>query len=395
MPQPALLLDFTTDTYHPGGFGTAITFTRAGSARYHDASGVMQTAVVDTPRIDYDPATLARRGLLIEGARTNLLLQSATFGGPAPGLNTDLLASAVNAPISGQTMMFLRETVAAGNHHISFVYTLAAGLHTLSAYFKAGARTKMRYVLTGATLGTLTLAADLVAGTATIIAGTGAAQIVDCGGGIYRVIVIFPAAASEVITLRIRLCDAVGLDAYTGDGTSGFYLWGGQLEPGNCATSYIETTTAATTRLADVAVLPLGAWWNPAEGTMLIEWQDINQQSGNSRIIGMDGLRSIQNLDGGIGPGGNNANQLQMWNGAVAFGATPGPTTDLTKGIQKGASAWSGAGRAVAIRNTLATSPALLFNTDSPTFLSLGATDTGSGSINGCLRKITYWPKRL
>jgi hypothetical protein len=168
-----------------------------------------------------------------------------------------------------------------------------------------------------------------------------------------------------------------------------------QLEPGNCATSYIQTTTAATTRAAELAILPLGPWWNPAEGSMLVEWQDINMQSGNARIIGMDGLRSILNLAGAIGAGLNNANQLQMWNGAVAFQAQPGPTTDLTKGIQKGGAAWSGAGRSVAIRNTLATSAALLFNTGSPTLLSLGATDTGSGPINGSLRKITYWPRRL
>nr|MCU0803206.1 hypothetical protein [Paracoccaceae bacterium] len=196
-------------------------------------------------------------------------------------------------------------------------------------------------------------------------------------------------------TTRIRLCDAAGADSYTGDGTSGFYLWGGQLEAGNCATSYIETTEAATTRLADVAVLPLGSWWNPAEGTMLVEWQDINQQSGSARIIGMEGSRTMMDLSGAIGAGGNDSNQLEMWNGSASLKAILGPTTDLTKGIQKGVSAWSGAGRSVAIRNTLATSPALLFNTGAPTELYLGAQAGGGLSINGCLRKITYYAKRL
>lgn len=56
-----------------------VTFTRASTATYFDSAGVMQTAAVNTPRIDYDPATLALRGLLIENQRTNLLLNSATL----------------------------------------------------------------------------------------------------------------------------------------------------------------------------------------------------------------------------------------------------------------------------------------------------------------------------
>jgi hypothetical protein len=57
-----------------------ITFTRASTATYTDASGVTQTAAINQPRWDYDPVTHAMRGLLIEEARTNLLLNSATLG---------------------------------------------------------------------------------------------------------------------------------------------------------------------------------------------------------------------------------------------------------------------------------------------------------------------------
>lgn len=72
---PSLDLNFL-----PGILDPRITFTRAaGPATYFDSAGALQTAGTNVARFDYDPATLAPRGLLIEEARTNLLLNSATL----------------------------------------------------------------------------------------------------------------------------------------------------------------------------------------------------------------------------------------------------------------------------------------------------------------------------
>ena len=72
---PTLGLDFM----QPGSLDQRITFTRASTATYFDSAGVMRSAAVNAPRWDYDPSTLALRGLLIEEARTNVLLNSATL----------------------------------------------------------------------------------------------------------------------------------------------------------------------------------------------------------------------------------------------------------------------------------------------------------------------------
>ena len=63
----------------PGTLDPRITFTRASTGTYFDATGTLQTAAANTPRWDYDPVTHVLRGVLIEEARTNLLLNSATL----------------------------------------------------------------------------------------------------------------------------------------------------------------------------------------------------------------------------------------------------------------------------------------------------------------------------
>src|SRR5580765_3984049 len=70
-----LSLDFMSSGNMPAG----VTCSRASTATYTDASGVIQPAAINAPRWDYDPVTQALRGLLIEEARTNILTQSTGF----------------------------------------------------------------------------------------------------------------------------------------------------------------------------------------------------------------------------------------------------------------------------------------------------------------------------
>jgi hypothetical protein len=125
-PPPSLDLNFCAGFLDP-----RITLTRAaGAATYFDATGTLQNAGTNVPRFDNDPATLAPRGLLIEEARTNLLLNSATLG-----TQTVTVAAAPNTlSFYGTGTVTLSGVSTAGplvgtgaSDHVSLTFTPTAG----------------------------------------------------------------------------------------------------------------------------------------------------------------------------------------------------------------------------------------------------------------------------
>ena len=56
-----------------------VTFTRASSGTFVGSDGLIKTATTNEPRFDHNPTTGESLGLLVEEARTNVLLNSATL----------------------------------------------------------------------------------------------------------------------------------------------------------------------------------------------------------------------------------------------------------------------------------------------------------------------------
>lgn len=275
---PSLLLQFAgAETLDP-----RITFTRSTTATYYDQSGVLSTAAINAPRFDYDPVTLAPKGLLIEEQRTNLLTYSEQFNNAAwvKG-NSSVTANTIVAPDGTLTGDKLIEDTANTTHKVQQLQTKAASAiqYTASIYAKAAERTSCVLFLAGtagegnscgATFDLLTGAVSSAtnAGTFTGVS----ASSVAVGNGWYRLSVTGTSdtATSIYLTLRLRTTASI----YTGDGYSGIYIWGAQLESGGFSTSYIPTVAAQVTRSADTAVMTgtnFSSWYRQDEGTLYAE----------------------------------------------------------------------------------------------------------------------------
>ena len=80
---------------------------------------------------------------------------------------------------------------------------------------------------------------DLIAGTVTQITGT--ATITPLSGGWFRLSVTSASPIVTAFTPTLYLYNTSGNVVYTGDGASGFYVWGAMLEPESSASAYLAT----------------------------------------------------------------------------------------------------------------------------------------------------------
>jgi hypothetical protein len=254
-----------------------VTFTRASSSTFVDSAGTLQTAATDVPRFDHNPTTGESLGLLVEEARTNLLLRSEEFDNASwTKTNSSVTQNAAVAPNGTTTADRLTEDGTATSTHLANgAATITAGTtYTYSVYAKSDTR-RWLLVSPGGSWGYGWF--DVQAGvTGTLVNGGSSAtsSIQSVGNGWFRC-VITATAVDNRIGIQLLLATGNNIITYTGDGTSGLFLWGAQLEAGAFPTSYIATTTAAATRAADVVSITgsaFSSWYRQDEGTVFARY---------------------------------------------------------------------------------------------------------------------------
>ena len=206
------------------------------------------SAVYYGPRFDYDPTTLAAKGLLIEEARSNICLQSQNYAASwfqsnvTPTYNTtDTLDP---SGVFGSTKFVIGGLQ--GSLGQGVVSTAVA--HTGSVWLK---------VASGTTTVDLLLYRSspfAVASTTTVTVTTSWQR--------FSVTGTFLDATSHTFQLNFGLNKTV-------------YVWGGQVEVGAFTTSYIPTATTAVTRSRDDVSMTgtnFSSWYSQSEGTFAVEY---------------------------------------------------------------------------------------------------------------------------
>ena len=204
-----------------------VTFTRASSATYVGSDGLIKTAV------------------------TNLLLRSEEFNDAYwTKARATVTANAAISPTGVLTADALIEDSTASNTHLAFSTSVSVAtgtIYTYSIYAKATGRSwfNMQIGTGSEAYGATVPFCFFNVSNGTI--GTSAsctATIQPVGDGWYRCILTAVATTAATTTnIRIKLADSSSSDSYTGNGTSGIFLWGAQIEQSSTVGEYIPTTS--------------------------------------------------------------------------------------------------------------------------------------------------------
>jgi hypothetical protein len=349
------------------------------------------------PRFDHDPAAagIPSLGLLIEESRQNLLQRSEEFDNAYwSKISTTVTANDAIAPDGTSSADLVEKT---GNDASTPARTLAvtAAAHTASCFVKnvSGDFFRIRFEEPGGAV--VNAFFDTATGAVSTLSAGVTASIQGAGNGWYRCIATytFPSAGNGTIGLS-PANGVIGVDATGAEA----HLWGAQLEAGAFATSYIPTTSAAVTRQADSAIVnPISSFYNQAEGTLFAEAVAGTTNGTASGIHQQTVVQLLENNTGDILAAIYRPNSTT--NGAFFVGNS-GTQADLSQaGFTAGTNARLAAvykvnDFALSVNGAAATTDTS-GSLPTATTLRIGRYGTSSGFLNGHIRRIAYFPKRL
>ena len=289
------------------------------------------------PRFDYDPFGYAQQ---------NLVLYSQQFDNAAwAKTNATVSADIVTAPDGTNTADKLVEGSTTGFHYIARSDAIIGVSQVFSVYAKAAERTQIALQL-GANAPTF----DLAAGTS-----SSGGTIQSVGNGWYRC--SFTGTPVNQNTQIYTV--ASGSASYAGNGTSGVYIWGAQVNTGSTALPYLATTSAA-------------AWVPNYVAQNLLRY---SQEFGN--VIWADANCSV-NSDAAVAPDGTmTADELVYVSpGAKRTQTVTAASTSITFSVYLKPSSVDNGSRLLIYNNTTAS---VLIQTSYANLVSAGGTDAGNG----------------
>jgi hypothetical protein len=350
---------------------TGYSFSRASDGYYTNSDGTLTS---------FASGALRRgdRGVLIEGARTNLLVRSQEFDNAAWTKNqATITANDIAAPDG--TLTADRVTASGTTAYARQGFTSVAGVaYTTSVFLKAGNRSSAdlygfnqgvtdytaRFTLTGS-------------GTATAIAGTPAVGIIALADGWYFCWMTkthLNAPAGDYVEVVPGTKSATVASDYV-------YAWQADTQAGAFPSSPIVTVAAAATRAADVLTYTAGvsyplSFWAEFEPNVVAANQSI--------LFASDGTSNNEaaiRLNAGITP-----TYFSLSGGALQSNESVGTAAANT--VYKFAARFATDSVRGVFAGTLGTADTSATNPATPTVLNVGSSRTGLEQLFGYIRRV-------
>ena len=237
-------------------------FDRNGKGTRVNKAGLIETigaSVDDLARLDWFNSNCPN--LLIEPLRTNRQVRSEELDNASwSKVNTTVLANQTTAPTGELTADKLSRTSTAANYVAGISSKSASSqLDVVSSVFvKQGQGDFIAFRAQGQypnrvdaifQFSTKTLTTSLGGSNFSVTSS----QVQDYSNGWYRLSIVYNTDTRATLTTLLSPRATSGQIDATDTSTTAFaYVWGVQFEEGSTLSSYIETVSAATTRLSDV-----------------------------------------------------------------------------------------------------------------------------------------------
>jgi hypothetical protein len=191
---------------------------------------------------------------------TNLLTYSQTFASWSK-FDTTVTNGVVIAPDGTLTGSILVPTAVSIGHGMTIYGGRGIGTFTFSVYAKQGGYPRLGMRVYDGAAYQMYATFDISNGTI-VTSPAGTATITPVGDGWYRCTCTGTSASGNMGATTGFVIESLPAantvqQAFVGDGSSGAYVWGAQLEAGSYATPYIPTTTTSASRSNTQAIVDL------------------------------------------------------------------------------------------------------------------------------------------
>jgi len=377
-------------------------FARDDDSTYVDSNGVIKAAAPNVPRFNHNPTTLELEGLMLESAGINKILHSSNMT-DSVWSSRELIrtANATVAPDGANTGLKIAYTNGNSGEIGQSVDVAAGKYYTQSCFVKKAEWNYVFFWMRDASGFGSTVELNLE---------TGESRKTDTNNGdVFREF-SFKVTPYKNGWYRMELTSRVrsAIDAFqprmyiantkwedlpdqnygtvyeTGDGSSGIYTWGWQVNEGYYAQSYLPTTNSIGSRVADELTLTSTKDFDP--GFSLLLDSDTTTEDKLYSIKKADNVTELAYLK-------NDGGTLEWWvNGTSAQTAGTYPQVGFQLGRVRTISSFATAGDAL--------TPNYLYTTGL-SFPTVATAGPGSGAkriefgVPQTLKALYIWPGQL